>query len=181
MNCELCGNVLKPETRFCGKCGTKVNEQGATNSVEILDEGINFLFKAQRHLGRFVIQELNTNVCVEGDMFKYSQKTSTLYWFEKKQLETEHSIQDFVSIQCSRVIDLSFLVLAIITLFMAWYWEEFSYVIATGLFLWLGAGSKMVITKSNGAKIKIFSESHSEWGKLIENLIKQNKAIVVKA
>lgn len=181
MNCQSCGTVLREHAKFCGNCGNPVEEKSIKEVMLDRDISKEYQFKREKYLGKLVVQEILTDVKLEEALMKYKQKRTTLYWFQKELVETEHHITDFVSIQCSRTIDLSFLLLGVLALFIGFESGEFFYVLFALLLWWIGLGSKVVITKSNGAKIKIAGSNRSECESLIRDLVCINKSIVIKA
>lgn len=182
MSCTVCGNHLKENTKFCGNCGQAVTQTHSEGLAKDIDETkTEYIFQREKCIGNLSFQEIITQVYIEEAVMRYNQKKITLSYFQKALFETEHNIHDFVTVKCSRTIDLSFLILGLLSLVIGFETTEIFYLIITGVLFWLGLGTKIVITKSNGAKINIVGSSHSECESFIRDLVSINKSIVVKA
>lgn len=181
MNCIVCSNQLKETSKFCGKCGQEVKETNAqvlsSDNEEVKSE---FTFMSEKHIGRLRIKQIITKASIEDAIMRYKKKKIMLYYFQKDTFETEHNIHDFVAIKCSWTIDLFFLILGIIELINAFDMADIWWLLSALLSFWLGLGVKMIITKSNGAKIVIGENSRSECEAFIQKLVEVNKSIVIK-
>lgn len=163
MQCTVCDNQLSEMAKFCGKCGTPLEQmefQTVTSKSRVSRE--EFIFIDEKHIGRLRFKQVITNVSIEDAIMRYKQKKITLYYFQKDTFETEHNIQDFVAVKCSWKVDLFFLILGVIELMIAFEGAEILWLLSAGLSFWLGLGVKMIITKSNGAKIMIEENSRSK-------------------
>ena len=180
MNCESCGNFLKEESKFCGICGYSVE---ASRVEGTLDEPQNreYRFEYDKHLGNIILQEVVTDVCLRDSLMKYHQKRTILYCIEKETMETEHHVKDFVSVKCSRTIDLFLLLIGILSFLIGISHEEIYYILFAALLWWLGLRVNLVILKSNGAKISITGNDRSKCESFIQDLVRINKSIVVKS
>ena len=112
---------------------------------------------------------------------KYHQKRTILYCIEKETIETEHHVKDFVSVKCSRSIDLFLLLIGILSFLIGISHEEIYYILFAALLWWLGLRVNLVILKSNGAKISITGNDRSKCESFIQDLVRINKSIVVKS
>ena len=112
---------------------------------------------------------------------KYHQKRTILYYIEKETIETEHHVKDFVSVKCSRSIDLFLLLIGILSFLIGISHEEIYYILFAALLWWLGLRVNLVILKSNGAKIRITGNDRSKCESFIQDLVRINKSIVVKS
>ena len=174
MNCESCGNFLKEESKFCGICGYSV--EGTVDEPQNRE----YRFEYDKHLGNIILQEVVTDVCLGDSLMKYHQKRTILYCIEKETIETEHDIKDFVSVKCTRSIDLSLLLVGILAFLIGISHGGIYYILFAALLWWLGLRVNLVILKSNGAKISITGNDRSKCESFIQDLVRINKSIVIK-
>ncbi|MDE5977382.1 MAG: hypothetical protein K2G70_02795 [Turicibacter sp.] len=181
MHCTVCENHLSEMAKFCGKCGTSIEQMDfQSDSFKSRVEREEFSFVDEKHIGRLRFKQIITNVSIEDSIMRYKQNNITLYYFQKDTFETEHNIHDFVAVKCSWKVDLFFLILGIIELMIAFDGAEILWLLSAGLSFWVGLGVKMIITKSNGAKIMIEENSRSKCENFIQRLVEVNRSIVIK-
>jgi hypothetical protein len=180
MYCTKCGAQILDGSKYCSKCGNLVTIACNVEAPEPEIDTETKIFEFVRHksLGRMDISHVISVAEISGESFKLAQQKIILYFIKRTPVETTHSIIDIASMRIKKSLDISDIFIAIV--FAAAGFANPILFLCSLVFLWVGIGRKIEITKSNGSVIVIPAENEKNWIPMFEALTKINSGIVLQ-
>ncbi|MBN1057080.1 zinc ribbon domain-containing protein [Clostridium botulinum] len=172
MYCQMCGNKVKDEAKFCDKCGLKIEYKSELNNKQ--EEWTNnkidnaeYNFTKVKQLGALNMFIIRTKVDVDEGQVLIDSRKDYLGFIKGKNDKRIIKIENINNAISKKSIDTIDGIYAIIFLILTLMFVNPAFLLITAVCLWTGYGEKVFINTKENQKVII----HTSGGELTKELV----------